>query len=90
MPLSVRLDAETEALIERLARRRRASKSDVVRAAIVVLARRESGGAQAGSPYAAIGHLIGCADSGGLALSEKSGAAFRKKLQESRGARRSR
>ena len=41
MTLSVRLDAKTESLIGRLARRRRQSKSEVIRDAIGVFAKRE-------------------------------------------------
>ena len=41
MALSVRLDAQTESLIGRLARRRRQSKSEVIRDAIGVLAKQE-------------------------------------------------
>ena len=41
MPLSVRLDADTESLIGRLARKRRQTKSEVIRDAIGVLAKQE-------------------------------------------------
>ena len=44
MTLSVRLDAKTESLIGRLARRRRQSKSEVIRDAIGVLAKQEEKG----------------------------------------------
>jgi predicted transcriptional regulator len=41
MPLSVRVDAATESLIGRLARKRRQTKSEVIRDAIDVLAKQE-------------------------------------------------
>jgi predicted transcriptional regulator len=40
MPLTVRVDAKTKRLIERLARKRGRTKSDLVREAIGVLARQ--------------------------------------------------
>ena len=60
MPTSVRLDAETEALLRRLARERGSSKSDVIRDALHELA---AGGAvpAAAGPYVAIADLIGVA-----------------------------
>jgi Arc/MetJ-type ribon-helix-helix transcriptional regulator len=44
MPLSVRLDARTDALIGRLARKRRQTKSEVIRDAIGALAKQEEQG----------------------------------------------
>ena len=50
MALSVRLDAKTESLIGRLARRRRQSKSEVIRDAIGVLAKQEEKGGERSVP----------------------------------------
>jgi Arc/MetJ-type ribon-helix-helix transcriptional regulator len=58
MPTSVRLDAETEALLRRLARERGSSKSDVIRDALHALA---TGAPEAAGPYGAIADLIGVA-----------------------------
>src|SRR5215472_14884936 len=44
MALSVRLDAKTESLIGRLARKRRQTKSEVIRDAVGVLAKQEDHG----------------------------------------------
>ncbi len=90
MILSVRVDAETTAAIERLARQRRSTKSQVIREAVAALAERERNGARGPSPYDAIPHLIGCYDSGGLRLSEHTGEKFAVRLREQRRARRAR
>ena len=90
MALSVRLDAKTESLIGRLARRRRQTKSEVIRDAIGVLAKQEEKGAAKKRPDDLVAHLIGCVDSGGANLSQKTGEKFAKLLREKARARRSR
>lgn len=90
MPLSVRLDSKTEALVSRLARQRRQTKSEVVRDAIGVLASQNDRQMTKKRPYDLIKHLIGCANSGGANLSENTGEKFTKMLQEDVRARRSR
>jgi len=89
MPLSVRLDSETTAIVERVARRRRTSKSEVVREALSNL-EREAVERKADTLYQAIEHLIGCVDTGRGDLSEDTGVKFRALLRERRGGRRSR
>jgi predicted transcriptional regulator len=56
MALSVRLDAKTESLIGRLARRRRQSKSEVIRDAIGVLAKQERRAREKKRPYDLVAH----------------------------------
>ena len=90
MALSVRLDAKTESLVGRLARKRRQSKSEVIRDAIGVLAEQEEKGAEKNRPYDRIAHLIGCVDTGGANLSKNTGETFAKLLRERAHARRSR
>ncbi len=90
MPMSVRLDAKTERLVTRLAKRRGRTKSEVVREAIGVLAQQIHAGGQAKSPYDLIAHLIGCVNSGGARLSERTGEKFALLLREKARARRSR
>ena len=80
MALSVRLDAKTESLIGRLARRRRQSKSEVIRDAIGVLAKQEEKDTKKKR----------CVDSGGANLSRNTGEKFSKLLREKANARRSR
>jgi hypothetical protein len=90
MPLSVRLDGKTETLVGRLARKRRQTKSEVVRDAIGVLAKQEAGADGRKRPYDLVAHLIGCVDSGGARLSENTGEKFARLLREKAHARRSR
>jgi len=90
MPLSVRLDARTESLVGRLARKRRQTKSEVIRDAIGALAKQEEQGAGRKRPYDLVAHLIGCVDSGGANLSQNTGERFAKLLREKADARRSR
>jgi Arc/MetJ-type ribon-helix-helix transcriptional regulator len=87
MPLSVRLDRASEAHIRRLARQRGASRSEVVRAAIVALA-QQNGAPGAGTVYDAVAHLVGCMDSGGRTVAARTGEAFAALLQERARARR--
>lgn len=90
MTLSVRLDERTESLINRLARKRQQTKSEVIRDAIGALAAQERGAGVKKRPYDLVAHLIGCVDTGGAKLSEKTGEKFSKLLQENARARRSR
>lgn len=76
MPVSVRLDAKTEALIGRLARKRRQTKSDVIRDAIGRLAKDEKDADGKKRPYDLVAHLIGCVKGGPPDLSTRTGEKF--------------
>jgi len=80
MPTSVRLDAKTERVLERLARRRRMTKSAVIREAIHIAADKEDQ-RDSVSPYDAVKHLIGCVSGGPPDLSERTGEKFREILK---------
>lgn len=80
MPVSVRLDAKSEELVTRLARREGQTKSQVIRKAIRVLAESEDTGRKTPRPFDAIAHLIGCARGGPRDLSERTGEKFRQLL----------
>jgi hypothetical protein len=82
MPVSVRLDAKTESLISRLARKRRQTKSEVIRDAIGVLANQEDKGAEKARPYDLVAHLIGCVKGGPRNLSVDAGKKFHDMLVE--------
>jgi ribbon-helix-helix CopG family protein len=82
MGLSVRLDAKTESLIGRLARRRRQTKSEVIRDAIGVLANQEEKSGEKKRPYDLIAHLIGCVKGGPGHLSVDAGKKFHDALVE--------
>ena len=82
MSLSVRLDSKTESLLGRLARKRRQTKSEVIRDAIGVLAKQEENDGAKMRPYDLVAHLIGCVKGGPRDLSVGSGEKFRKMLVE--------
>jgi hypothetical protein len=88
MPLSVRMDARTESLLGRLARKRRQTKSEVIRDAIGVLAKQEEKGTEKKRPYDLVAHLIGCVKGGPRDLSVRTGEKFRQMLVERRRKRR--
>jgi chemotaxis response regulator CheB len=82
MPTSVRLDAETERAVERLARAKRSTKSRVIREAILAEAEREQRKVQGNSAYARIAHLIGVETGGPRNLSEKTGRRVARLLRQ--------
>ena len=88
MPLSVRLDAKTESLIGRLARKRQQTKSAVIRDAVGVLAEQENSRSGTKRPYDRVAHLVGCVKGGPRNLSERSGEKFRQMLLDRRRSRR--
>ena len=80
MPTSVRLDPRSEALVRRLARAKRLSKSEVIREAIRQFADELPEEGDAG-PFQAMADLIGVARGGPRDLSRRSSAAFRERLR---------
>lgn len=82
MTLNVRLDARTESLIRRLARKRRQTKSEVIRDAIGELAKREEKSGEKKRPYDLVAHLIGCVKGGPRNLSRDAGRKFHDMLVE--------
>ena len=85
--LNVRIDPEMAALLERVARQTGRTKSEVVRDALEML--RARGGEGAVKPPAeTMAGLIGCWDSGGAWLSERTGEQFTRLLQEGKHAQR--
>lgn len=84
MPLTVRLDAKTEALLNRLVKRTGRTKSQVIRDAIRTFAASENRTGAPKGPYEAIKHLIGIASGGPPDLSERTGEKFRELLLKKR------
>lgn len=80
MPLTVRVDPKTERLIQRLARKRGRSKSEVIRDAIDILAKRAQEQERTERPFEAVRDLIGSVRGGPSNLSEKTGDRFRRML----------
>jgi len=81
MPTSVRLDAKTESLLRRLARQKRLTKSEVIRAAVLYFARQEAARRRK-TPFEAAAHLIGSIKGLPPDLSERTGDRFYKMLVE--------
>ena len=73
MPMSVRLDQATEALIRRMARHAGRSKSWVVREAVAAYA---SSAARRRPPYEALAPFVGVGGTGRCDLSERTGERF--------------
>jgi hypothetical protein len=81
--LSVRLDRESAALLERLAKRQRKAKSEIVRVALQALRSRERRRRPV-RPFELVSNLIGSWDSGGQRLSERTGRRFAQTLKSPR------
>ena len=80
MPTSVRLEPETERLLELLAKQKSQSKSQVIREAIESLAEREFKSARNENSYEKIQDLVGCVSGGPKGLSTDTGRKFQKAL----------
>ena len=85
--LSVRIDPEMADLLERVARQTGRTKSEVVRQALETLRARGTHGT-AKPPAKTMARLIGCWDSGGARLSERTGERFARLLREDKHAQR--
>ncbi len=85
MPTSVRLDDETQRLLQRLANRKSQTKSEVIRAAIETLAAVEQLEEQAKGPHELVSDLIGCVSGGPEDLSTQTGKRFRDLLTSKAG-----
>jgi len=77
MATSVRMDLETERLLDQLARENGVSKSQVIRDAVRVAAGKTRSARSAPRPYDAIRKIIGSVKGGPSDLSEATGARFR-------------
>jgi hypothetical protein len=87
MPFSVRLDPETQALIERLAKRHRQSRAWVVREAV---AKYAVGDRSEQSLYERMKPYIGIVSSGDGTLSQDTGKKFTEIVKAKARARRAR
>jgi Ribbon-helix-helix protein, copG family len=87
--LNIRIDAETAAFLDRIARERGLTKSEVVRQALATLRKQKTPGTGA-TPYELMAHLIGSWDSGGMQLSQRTGERFARMLLEKKNADRTR
>lgn len=87
MPMSVRLDPETEARIRKVARAAGKSRSWVVREAVAAYT---SDAAPRLTPYEALAPFIGAGHTGRLDLSKRTGERFTELVRAKARARRSR
>ncbi len=86
--ISIRLDAETAALTDRLAREQGKSKSEIVREALRQYANRNGKRSQKGETlYDRIKDIVGSCDSGGMNLSVDTGRKYAEMLWEDRRAK---
>ena len=76
MATSVRLDPKTERLLERLAKRRGWTKSEVLRSAIAALSGLEDEERTESEPFSLVEDLVGCVRGGARNLSERTGRRF--------------
>ena len=80
-PLNLRLDAKTRKRIERIARRRQVSVSEVIRLAIAAWAEQQE---PIGAPYEAMADLIGVVHGGTPGRSTRTGRRFSEILKRRR------
>jgi hypothetical protein len=78
------MDAETERLLENLARERGSTKSEIIREAVRLAARRRPRSRTAKPPYDAFRGVIGSVRGGPPDLSERTGERFRKLVLDRR------
>jgi predicted DNA-binding protein len=81
-PITLRLDGKMRQRVERIARRKGTTTSQVLRDAIENWVERED---SAGSAYDRFKHLIGVVEGGDPALSVKTGRRFAERLWAQRG-----
>jgi hypothetical protein len=78
------MDAETERLLENLARERGSTKSEIIREAVRLAARRGPRSRTPRPPHEAFRGVIGSVRGGPPDLSERTGERFRKLLLDRR------
>jgi predicted DNA-binding protein len=80
-PLTLRLDPKTRQRLERIARRKQLSKSEIVRQAIDAWADRQE---PVASPYEVLADLIGVVHGGKAKRSAQTGRSFAQLLKKRR------
>ncbi len=87
MATSVRMDPQTERLLDQLARESGLSKSQVIRDAVRLAARKPRSSERAPRPYEAFRGILGSVRGGPPDLSERTGTTFRRLLASRRAER---
>ena len=90
MPMTVRLNARTERAVNALARRRRQTRSDVVRDALEQYTATNGGDASRGRPYDAWVDVLGVVRASGRDRGRTTGEQFMAIVREKALARRAR
>jgi hypothetical protein len=90
MPLNVRLNANTERMLNALAKRRRQTRSDIVREAIEQFGAANEPGTSEPTAYDRWADVIGIARIGGRDSSKTTGELFTDIVKQKARARRSR
>jgi hypothetical protein len=85
MPTSVRLDDNTQRLLQRMANRKSQTKSEVIRRAIETLAEVERLDEESPEPRELVADLIGCVSGGPVDLSTQTGKRFADLLGSKKG-----
>jgi predicted DNA-binding protein len=85
MPLTVRIDPQLARRLDRAASLRGVTRSELVRNA-VEKALAEAEGLRSLSFYDEVAEFVGCVDSGGQDLSQRTGERFRRLLESRRAA----
>jgi len=80
MAISVRMDSATERLLDNLARERGSTKSEVIREAVRLAAKKRRRPPRAEHPFAAFRGVVGMVRGGPPDLSERTGERFRQLL----------
>lgn len=82
MPTSVRLDIQTEALVNRLAKRRGQTKSEIIREALMTMAQQAEETGHPMTPFEMMAPNLGCGAGGPPDLSERTGQRFARHLRD--------
>ena len=80
MATSVRMDLQTDKLLDQLARDRGLSKSEVIRDAVRLAARKARPSGRTARPYDSFRGILGSVRGGPPDLSERTGLNFRRLL----------
>lgn len=87
MGTSIRLPAQLERLVSRVAKERGETKSEVIRGVLTLLEQEGRMAHARPTSYEAMKHLIGCASGGSSDFSADTGKKFRERLIRRRIAR---
>lgn len=82
MPTSVRLDIQTEALVNRLAKRRGQTKSEIIREALMTMVQQAEETGHSSTPFELMSPNLGCGVGGPPDLSERTGQRFAEHLRD--------